>query len=366
MNPLFLLAGWVLTTALYSMVIQGALLMLARTAVVRPAHRVIVWRAALLVPALAAALGVGGSVRASTREPALSVTSAISRIVPTPWSRRFLREDVASTVHRPLVRTASVSDPLAQSVSLLVLLTCAGGMVASTRRLRRRRSEELAVLRTRVVLEPRRTIGGIEVRVSCAEVSSPLALRGREICVPMRGFFTLPAQEQESVLLHEASHVERADAAWLELAHLSSAVLWWQPFNGGVINALIADTELAADDRALSLGASPSSLVSALMHLAATPPSRMHVGAAFVAGGSPLVKRSRRILGFDDPVAALGVRLLAEAILIVGATALLSVLPIPATSRGIPACNASAPAPACSFVRDPDVRVTQGDQTANK
>jgi beta-lactamase regulating signal transducer with metallopeptidase domain len=266
---------------------------------------------------------------------------------------------VQSTVNRPPRRTVSFSDPLAQSVSLVVLIACTVGALASYLHLRRRRASELVAIRARVLLGPTRAIGGIPVRVSCADIPSPLALRGGEVCVPLRGFFELGAEEQESVLLHEASHVERADAAWLELAHVIRGLLWWQPLGAAVMRALLADTELAADDRALSLGASPFGLVRALMHLSDNLSTGTTVGAAFVAGESPLLKRSHHILGYDQAAPRYIVRALAVSTLI-AAGMMLRLLPLPATSRGIPrGCQASPPR-GCVFVRAADVR-TSGD-----
>jgi beta-lactamase regulating signal transducer with metallopeptidase domain len=172
-----------------------------------------------------------------------------------------------------------------------------------------------------------------DVRISTsASLCVPVALRRREICIPASTFSGLGSVERESIILHEIAHVERNDPLWLDASRLVKAVTWWQPLNRIICEKLECETELAADQHAISLGAKPRALVAGLAHYSALlNGTYAGAGAALVRGDSPLVVRARVILDGPDASPKVSSRLVWAGI--IGMTAAALMLPVPTTAQ---------------------------------
>ncbi len=85
------------------------------------------------------------------------------------------------------------------------------------------------------------------------------------ICISAAVWSGLSADEREAVVLHELGHVRWFDAALLGSARVLSATLWFVPGSRAAVRSLTTQCELAADADAVSRGAAPVVLASALV-----------------------------------------------------------------------------------------------------
>jgi len=281
-------ADWLLAYWTHGALLCALVWLVARRLALRPAVRAVLWRVALFAPPLTATVAV-----TLPAAPALSVTSALRPRLSPRWRSRDVDVQVLQRPDAAARRAVIVRDPLERALSLGVCVVAAAAVAAGGAARLRRRGRDRRALRTRT---PLGVHGGARVSAA-AGLTTPLALRGGEICVPADDWPTLGAAERGSVLLHELAHVERADPAWLDAARVVAALAWWQPLNRVALRELRRAAELAADDLALARGADPRALVAALAHFAerldADAPA---LGAGLGADDSPLVARARRIL----------------------------------------------------------------------
>jgi len=279
-------ASWLMTYFIHGTVC-GVIATALRFLPGSPALRCRVWRFALLSPFATASIAV-----AANRGNEWSVTPVFA----SSWSPRQKQSVDVQVIQRhgaPPLRIETRKDSLAATASLIIILFAGVASSAGFMRLAIRRSRTSRRLATRV---PCNAGLGLVSSTSMSEsVQVPLTLRGGEVCVPP-GFTGLSASEQRSVLLHERAHVMRKDPEWLDTARAIAAVLWWQPFNIYVTRRLELDSELAADEMALSHGADGPSLVRALSQFAAALEDGVFAGAALVRSESPLIERAHLIL----------------------------------------------------------------------
>ncbi|MFH1572534.1 MAG: M56 family metallopeptidase, partial [Acidobacteriota bacterium] len=115
----------------------------------------------------------------------------------------------------------------------------------------------------------------------------------REVAVPFTwGFFRpvilIPAgheqwteDQRSSALLHEVSHIKRADFLVMLLVRLSRAVFWFNPLTWIVIRYLKKEQERACDDLVLAAGIKPSAYAAALLSFKRSSGCRSHASPAF-------------------------------------------------------------------------------------
>jgi beta-lactamase regulating signal transducer with metallopeptidase domain len=139
------------------------------------------------------------------------------------------------------------------------------------------------------------------VRLSRSTVTeSPIAMLGGEIVLPDPLFGRLTAEQRGSVLAHELSHVQRRDPAWLTVAGLINAILFFQPLNRVVRRELKETAEFICDDVAVRETGDRRTVAATLAVLAETiTPRRALPVSAMAEGGSGLVRRVSRILRHD-------------------------------------------------------------------
>ncbi|MEO8577193.1 MAG: M56 family metallopeptidase, partial [Gemmatimonadales bacterium] len=267
---LHIAATAVLTYAMHSAVICVLAFIMVRVARLDAASRCVVWRAALFLPLVTATFAVSIAAKESGGVTQISVIEPMRSVMPSQFRRRNVEMIVTAIKGRPETRTTEVDDPLSQASSLgIVLLAvsmCSVGLVTHLRRTSRIRT----MLRART---PARRVDPVVARRSIAMTESelieiPIALRGREICIPGRTFQTIGDAERTSVLLHEIAHIERNDPLWMDASRAVCSMTWWQPLTRIVCERLELDTEAAADERAVALGAPPHALVAGLAYFA--------------------------------------------------------------------------------------------------
>ena len=290
-------ASGILTYSLHSIVVCVIASLINKWCVSSPAHRCVVWRAALTIPIVTATIVLATS---GSRQ-AIGLAEPLRQFLPRNAARQEMLVDVRRAIGSPPIRKVTRDDPLATGASgaivgIAVLLSAVGlSRLHAGRRSARNAVRDGDIVRTSVA----QGLRSIELRTS-ETLRVPVALSGRKIRIPPSSIVDLERDQLEAVLLHEIAHVERRDPEWIDAARTIAAVTVWQPLNRRVLEALERDTELAADARAIRMGASPHSLVAALAYFAARLDEPLLAGAQLLRKDSPLVDRAKRLLRNDD------------------------------------------------------------------
>ena len=287
-------ATGILTYAAHSFAACGFALLGARV-IRRPQERDIIWKAALLVPIVTAMLAITASA-SGARGPFVDLGEIARQASPTqlPGRKvriRVLRDGDISRVDRWF--TDPVTSALSGGVVGLALLVVG---VASTRlSVRRRRLGEAVA--TRIDIGELALSTGESVRLSSsAELQSPVAFSGVEICLPDDVVREFSEQHQRSLIAHELAHLERRDPLWFAATETIAALSAFQPLVHIVVRAFRRDVELICDEDAVRRTSDQHSLIGALALLASPFDPRSPLrGAATAYDGSPLVGRAERI-----------------------------------------------------------------------
>ncbi|MFT5150603.1 MAG: beta-lactamase regulating signal transducer with metallopeptidase domain [Planctomycetota bacterium] len=131
-----------------------------------------------------------------------------------------------------------------------------------------------------------------------AELSSPIAIGTREICVPRATWDALDDEQREGLLAHELAHLMRRDPRWLARMHAMQSVFFLQPLNRLACRNLADAAEHACDDWAIRATRKPIALASCLAAVA----ERLHarhqplLAPAMARTHSPLITRVSRLL----------------------------------------------------------------------
>lgn len=127
-------------------------------------------------------------------------------------------------------------------------------------------------------------------------LASPVVLRGREICVPGDLLDALPAPELEAMLAHELAHVARRDACWLVAAHAAEALFFVQPLHRIARRALYSVQELRADDWAVRATGERLALARCLGRLVDRMAPRAALVPAMAVASSGVLARVTRLV----------------------------------------------------------------------
>lgn len=312
--------AWLLTFALHSTALVGATALLARTRLLRAARaRDRAWKLALVAGIATAsfqvAVGAGPAIGRLGAAPIPPPPVAPVAEAENPSSRVVvLVPELAVASGAGAEATAGVdrerSD--AGSIPWAAAAVLGWGLAGAGLALRR----AIQMRRYRRSLEPRRPVvggpgrevldrlvaetgRGRRVRLTrSAALTSPVALGGREICLPERALTELDRAELEGLLAHELAHLERRDPAWLTALGVLEAVFFFQPLLGRGRRAGGAAAEEACDERAVELTGRSDALARCLVRVAGWV--RGARPAAVVAGmaepGSGLERRIERVL----------------------------------------------------------------------
>lgn len=119
------------------------------------------------------------------------------------------------------------------------------------------------------------------------------------VAVPADFTSRFDAPRQEVMLAHELAHLAARDPAWLLLADLVAALLWWQPLVWWARQRLRSASEAAADEASLVLADGPALLATCLVELGTRLAAPGPVGWLGMAGNgfrSGLGRRVERLL----------------------------------------------------------------------
>jgi hypothetical protein len=132
-----------------------------------------------------------------------------------------------------------------------------------------------------------------------------MALGRGEICLPPRALDDLPGPALSAVLAHEVAHLERQDNGWLTAGAVIEAVLFFQPLTRIARRQLSAAAELACDERAVELTASPVDLARSIAIVAAWQLGRHEAVPVAAMARTPIdgdvVDRVKRLLAEPPP-----------------------------------------------------------------
>lgn len=324
---------WVLSYAMHSIAICVLALVVLRFLRMDAATRCVIWRGALLLPLLTAPIAIVVSRAQTGGGELLSVVEPIRRHVPPRWAERKVDVILTTINGRTTRRVTEADDRLASAISFGIVLAAAVAAVAGSVGHRLRRSR---IRRALYGCTPSAHYSSIAAarRIAITEsdlIEVPIALGGREICLPRKSFFEMGERERSSVLLHEIAHVDRHDPEWMDASRVVAAITLWQPFNRMVCERLELDTEAAADQRAVALGAQPQALVAGLAYFAGlVDVGFAGAGAALLHKDSPLVARARLLLERQTQHRLLSPRAVVIGLTLIGAA--LSTLPVPTTA----------------------------------
>jgi beta-lactamase regulating signal transducer with metallopeptidase domain len=308
------LAEWLVTYALHSTLLIGAILLFTATRTGRAfasRHGSWIWRFALVgavasssLQALRSSAPLGGTLRLDRDAQRLTrvrveVQRTTQTAAPSPeWtspdgSRHVVKSNIEITPLWPLVT-------LGVWCALAGLLT-AWFFAARARFIRSmgRRRTGLGTLADNALRHLTRE-HGIEQPVSLTlsdTLASPVALDGREICLPSRALSDLDPIRLESIIAHELAHVVRRDSRWLTIARVIEAVFFFQPLNRIARRRMQEAAEFASDAWASTRVARPIDLAHCLARVAewtvAAP--RVPVPAMAERPGAVLVRRVERL-----------------------------------------------------------------------
>jgi len=335
-------SGWLLTYWVHSTVLLAAAALLARLRSISFAGRDLLWKCALVGPlftATAHSLITSMPARHLDMAPAAAIAAA-----PAPAAVAFEAADAGSPVEEPRVTVPAAPRDWRSELLLAwggiaaVLLL---GLVARRVRLMQRigRRHQVTDARPRDLLETLCLAAGYPhyVRLTAAPgLASPVALPGREICLPQAVVTDLGMEQQRGVLAHELAHIVRQDPLWLGIAQVMERLFFLQPLNWLARRELQVTAEYVCDDWAARHVGSGIPLARCLLTVAewiagATGPLPE---PAMAARGSHLMRRVERLVRGDGIRADRGryLGLALGVVLIVG-----TVAAAPAVNTGAPA-----------------------------
>jgi Zn-dependent protease with chaperone function len=150
----------------------------------------------------------------------------------------------------------------------------------------------------------------VDVVVSPAWRGVPFAagLLQPYVCFSETVWSALPEDERRAVVLHELAHHRFFDVLAVGAASTVRALFWFVPFASAFARDVRAECELAADASAISRGADPKALASALVRVAEL--ARAERGPLLAFGRpEPLLARRVQLLVADGPAPSRGRRI---------------------------------------------------------
>ncbi len=349
--------AWVATYTIHSTLMITAVALIVRYREgISPHARDLLWKVALVGPLATASLhfglGVGGlggrfvlSDGPAPTEAAAPVLAAAAAPPPAPLfpeapppASQVIISDARSTIvlsvpsrpsppplATPLVTGAAMTSAAAATASpapstpaaltpnlaaLLLGLLGAGSLLSLGLFARRLRSlKRLLADRRATVEDPALELfieltsdleNGRAMRLSTTDaISSPVALLGREVCVPTRVLDgdALPPAELRAMLAHEVAHLVRRDPEWLTASAVLESVLFFQPLLRLVRRRMVDNSELLCDAWARERTGDGLALAKCIERVAGwMSHGQLSLASAMARPQSPVVDRIRRLV----------------------------------------------------------------------
>lgn len=264
-----IVATWIIAWVTHSVIIGAAAICGSRF-MRRASARATLFRIALLLPIGSAtiALSVRGgnnaptSVQLQSRDvrPRVDVDVRQNTVQGKPVTTRHVRDALAERRAVALTSVFFVS-------AVIGLVLFALRIVQSRQKLRGRiRADALFAADLTNASGKVQRVEAMRITTSDA-LTSPVALPGREICVPL-DFASVPNAERRAVLAHEVAHIERHDAEWSLFVDALVACSCLNPMSHVVRSHIRREHEMAADQIAIARGADRVALIGALQRFA--------------------------------------------------------------------------------------------------
>lgn len=338
------LTDWLLTYWVHATVLLAAAALLGRARQLSFAARDLIWKIALVGPLFTAtAHSVWSSMPSSQLEIAPAMAAAMT---PAPAAAQPTAVVAAAVpAAESFAGTGSSSRRDWRVEFLVAWATVAGvlllGLVARRVRLMRRigRRHQVTDPRLRELLETLCLAAGYPhyVRLTAAPgLASPVALPGREICLPEAVVTDLGQEQQRGVLAHELAHIVRRDPLWLGVAQVMERLFFLQPLNWLARRELQVIAEYVCDDWAAHHVGTGLPLARCLLTVAEwiAGASGPLPEPAMAARGSHLMRRVERLVQANGARADRGRRVgLAVGLLMLAGT----MAAAPAVTAGKPA-----------------------------
>ena len=141
-----------------------------------------------------------------------------------------------------------------------------------------------------------------EVRQSAGETSPCVAGLFRSVVLLPPSAARWTQADRQAALVHELTHIHRADRRTQALAQLACVLHWFNPIAWYAASALAREREHACDAEVLRLGARPSAYATLLLQLARTTPAAwVPLTELSMARASAVEGRILSILGGRTP-----------------------------------------------------------------
>ena len=138
---------------------------------------------------------------------------------------------------------------------------------------------------------------------SSAALASPVALGGREICIPERALEEFDQPLLEALFAHELAHIERHDPEWLIAMSAFESAFFFQPLNWIAARAIRTAAEEECDRAAVELVGEGHALARCLVEVASWVRRARPVAVAGMAEpGTKLERRVARLVAAGDLV----------------------------------------------------------------
>jgi hypothetical protein len=198
---------------------------------------------------------------------------------------------------------------------------------------------EARVLGRRIGLQ-----GNVSVRRSHREASPHVAGFFRSVVMMPPSAATWTTEARQAALVHELTHIKRADRRTQAVAQLATAIYWFNPLVWYASAALARERERACDDEVLRLGAKASDYATLLLDIARTSGSGWTPATALsMARPSAIEGRLLAILADVARTPQRSTRWIVGAAIIVLATTILGAQP--AKPARVASAALSKPAP---------------------
>jgi len=339
--------GWLLTYWVHATVLLAGAALLSRMRIMSFAARDLLWKCALVGPLFTAS---AHSLIASMPARHLDMAPpAATAIAPAPAAPAAAADyaGAEAVLDGPSAAMPATTPRDWRSELLLAWAAIAAvlllGLFVRRVRLMQRigRRHQVVDAGLRDLLETLCLAAGYPhyVRLTAAPgLASPVALPGREICLPQAIVSNLGREQQRGVLAHELAHLVRRDPLWLGIAQVMERLFFLQPLNWLARRELQVTAEYVCDDWAAHQVGTGLPLARCLLTVAewiagATGPLPE---PAMAARGSHLMRRVERLVRGDGIRADRGryLGLALGALLIVG-----TVAAAPAVSTARPAAR---------------------------
>jgi HEAT repeat protein/beta-lactamase regulating signal transducer with metallopeptidase domain len=263
--------AWLLTYAIHSTVLLAFVWLLSRTRRLSPGASELLWKSAMIGAIVTSSLQLSLDVRPAGTLMLERETQTASQRAPAAQANASEPSQPASRISHPAVLMQTNTEPASQRPGAAITMTTSSAavftwalvaMILGLTYVARRlilvgrlgdRQDVVDGPMFDLLTELARDAGlrTMPRLTSTSRISSPVALRIDEICVPETALTDLDLDQQRSLLAHELAHLTRRDPVWLVAGSLIERILWIQPLNRIANREIATSAEFLCDDWAV-------------------------------------------------------------------------------------------------------------------